>query len=293
MIDFQYLSARSLSEALSLLRETKHSRLLAGGTDLIVQMKDRRANPSACIDVKKIQELNRLEWDGNSLHIGAAVPLAKIIAFNEVKNRFNILYQAMSLIGSVQVRNRGTAGGNICNAAPSADSPPALLCLGARAVIAGNNSQRILPMEKFFRGPGKTVMTADELLVEIEVPTPPPHSAGCYMRHTPREEMDIAVAGVGSFLVLDETGRCTQARIAMGAMAPTPIRAIEAEAGLTGKVLNHDLLEKAAEQASLEARPISDLRASMEYRREIVKVLARRTLTNAWQAASAGGVKSK
>ena len=289
MIDFEYYAPLSLKEALSLLDNRKgEAKVLAGGTDIIVQMKDEYARPTVIIDVKNIPELNRLEWgEDETLHIGAAVPLSKIVVFPPVKERFGILYQACSLIGSVQIRNRGTVGGNICNAAPSADTPPPLLCLGAKAILAQPGETRVVPLESFFHGPGQTALALNELLVRIEIPGPPTHSAGCYLRITPGEEMDIGVVGIASFLVLAKSKNlCQEARIALGAVAPTPIRAPQAEAILAGRILTEAAIEEAAERAAESARPISDLRGSAEYRREMVKVLTRRTLKRTWEAYS-------
>ena len=246
------------------------------------------ARPAVIVDAKKIPELNRLEWnDGKSLYIGAAVPLSKIVAFPPVMERFGILYQACSIIGSMQLRNRGTIGGNICNAAPSADSAPPLLCLGAKAIVARLGGNRIVPLDSFFQGPGQTALATNELLVGIEVPAPPTHSSGCYLRHTPRQDMDIAVVGVASFLVISkQKNQCQEARIALGAVAPTPIRVPQAESILTGRVLTEEAIEEAAERAAEAARPISDMRGSAEYRKEIVKVLTRRTLKRALETSS-------
>jgi carbon-monoxide dehydrogenase medium subunit len=287
MLSFEYYAPHSLEEALSLLDNRKEeAKVLAGGTDLIVQMKDGRVRPTVIIDAKKIPELNRLEWNNaKSLYIGAAVALNKIVAFPPVIERFGILYQACSFIGSMQLRNRGTAGGNICNAAPSADSAPPLLCLGAKAIVGQPGGNRILSLDSFFQGPGQTALAPNELLVGIEVPAPPSHSSGCYLRHTPRQDMDIAVVGVASFLIFDsQKNLCQEARIALGAVAPTPIRVPQAEAMLTGRVLTDEAIEEAAEKATEAARPISDIRGSAKYRKELVKVLTRRTLKRAWDA---------
>lgn len=283
----EYRKPRSLAEALRMLKSRRgESVILAGGTDLIPQMKTGLVFPSAVIDVKNIPELNRLEWARTGgLHIGAAVPLAILVAFPALQGKYGILAQACSVIGSMQIRNRGTVGGNICNAAPSADSAPALLCLGAKAIVASGSGTRKIDLDEFFTGPGKTVIGSRELLVEIEIPTPPTRSAGCYMRHTLRKEMDIAAAGVGSFLTLAPGGeKLKEARIALGAVAPTPMRAYGAEAMLTGRVPTQKTIEEAAEAAAEEARPITDIRASAEYRRELVKVLARRTLKKCCEA---------
>jgi CO/xanthine dehydrogenase FAD-binding subunit len=289
MIGFEYYAPHSLEEALSFLDNRREkAKVLAGGTDLIVQMKNGNARPAILVDAKKIPELNRLELDdGKSLYIGAAVALSKIVAFPPVKERFGVLYQACSIIGSLQLRNRGTIGGNICNAAPSADTAPPLLCLGAKAIVARLGGNRKVPLGSFFHGPGKTALAPNELLVGIEVPAPPPHSSGCYLRHTPRQDMDIAVVCVASFLVLaSQKNLCQEARIALGAVAPTPIRVPQAEAILTGRVLTEEAIEETAEKVTEAARPISDMRGSAGYRKELVRLLTRRTLKRAWETPS-------
>ncbi len=281
---FQYRAPNTLPEVLKIL-ETKDRivKILAGGTDLMLLMKQGLVCPSIVVDVKQVPELNRLEWSAQKgLRLGAAVPLSRLLAFNGLPQEFGILWQACFLIGSIPIKNRGTIGGNICNAAPSADSAPPLLCLGAKVVLASSRGSRTMALNGFFLAPGKTALADDELLVEIVIPTPPAHSAGCYLRHTTREEMDIAVAGVASFLIsATENGRLKTARIALGAVAPTPLRALRAEAVLVGKKMTPVLVERAAEQAAKEAGPISDVRGSAEYRRELVRVLVQRTLRTA------------
>jgi len=281
---FQYRAPSSLPEVLKIL-ETKEGivKVLAGGTDLMLLMKQGLVCPSLVVDVKQVPELNRLEWSAKEgLRLGAAVPLSRLLAFNGLPKEFGILWQACSLIGSIQIKNRGTIGGNICNAAPSADSAPPLLCLGAKVVLASSRAFRTMALDDFFLAPGKNALTDDELLVEIDIPTPLAHSAGCYLRHTTREEMDIAVAGVASFLTsTPEKRRLQSARIALGAVAPTPLRARKAEAVLLGKTITPALITQAAEQAAGEINPISDVRGSAEYRRELVRVLVRRTLRKA------------
>lgn len=281
---FEYTAPDSLPELLKILETDTHgSRMLAGGTDLILQMKQGLVRPSVVVDVKKIPELNQIEWsEEEGLHIGAAVPFGRLLAFTALPKELGVLFQACSLIGSVQIKNRGTIGGNICNAAPSADSVPALLCLEASVVLASGKGARTIPLNDFFLAPGKTALADDELLVEIGIPAPPVPAAGCYLRHTTREEMDIAVAGAASFLALaPQKEHVKIARIALGAVAPTPMRAHRAEAMLIGKTMTKEIIEEAAESAALEASPISDLRGSEEYRRELVQVLVRRTLMGA------------
>ncbi len=278
---FEYRAPVSLDETLNILETGgPGAKILAGGTDLILQMKYGQVSPSLVVDVKKVPELNRLEWsERGGLHIGAAVPLSSLLTFTAILERYNILAQACSVIGSAQIRNRGTIGGNVCNAAPSADSVPSLMCLGARAVLVSSNETRTIDLNDFFVAPGKTAIGDDELLVEIEVPTPAVPSAGCYLRHTTREEMDIAVVGVASYLTLSpQDNKLKEVRVALGAVAPTPIRAHNAEAFLTGKSVTQDVIEEGAEKTAAEASPISDLRGSAEYRQVLVEVLTRRTL---------------
>jgi carbon-monoxide dehydrogenase medium subunit len=280
MAEFTYKRPRSLREALGLLNKNKaQARVFAGGTDLVLQMKERLLMPLVVVDVKNLPDCNRLEWSkGGGLRLGAAVPLSKLLSSEVLPKEFGLLRQACSVIGSAQVKNRATVGGNICNAAPSADSAPALICLGAKAVLKSSGEMRKVSLDKFFIAPGKTVIKEGEILAEIQVPTPPANSAGCYLRHTTRAEMDIAVAGVASFLELTKEGKVKTVRIALSAVAPIPRRAYQAEAVLKGKMLTADIIGTAAETAAGEASPISDIRGSAEYRREMVKVLTRRTL---------------
>jgi len=283
----EYRAPRSLKQALEILDDHgEAAKILAGGTDLIVQMKQGMTYPACIVDVKEIPELNVLDWKPeHGLRIGAAVPISRFLTLPVVWERFNMLALACSGIGSMQLRNRATIGGNICNAAPSADSAPPLLCLGARAVMVSSRGLRTTPMEDFFLGPGETVRNNRELLVEIVIPTPESLSAGWYLKHGTREKMDIAVAGVASFLSLSAQDRKLKAvRIALGAVGPRPMRAPKAEANLTGDLLSRQSIEGAAAQAANEAEPISDLRGSAEYRREIVKVLTRRTLNKACES---------
>jgi carbon-monoxide dehydrogenase medium subunit len=280
----EYKAPDSLTEALKILEErTEDCKVLAGGTDLILQMKQGLVNPSLVMDVKQVPELNTLEWSKDKgLRIGAAVPLSRLLAFPGLPKAYDILFEACCLIGSTQIKNRGSIGGNICNAASSADSAPPLLCLGAKAVLRSNKGKRTIPLDEFFVGPGKTALGIDELLLEIEIPTPVSPSAGCYLRHTTREEMDIAVVGVGCFLTPSAQGdQIESARLALGAVAPTPVRVPGAERLLEGNELTEGRIEQAAETAAETADPISDLRASSEYRRELVRVLTRRVLIKA------------
>ena len=279
---FEYAAPQNLQEAVALLSEANgEARALAGGTDLIAQMKENRRSPSLVVDVKKIPELNILSYT-TGLRIGAAVSCTQIAGFEPVRVHYPALAEACALVGSYQIQNRAALGGNFCNAAPSADAVPPALSYGATLVIVGSNGRRALPAEDFFVGPGQTVLEKGEVLVEIGLPPPPPHSGAAYLRFIPREEMDIAVAGVGSFVQLNpDDHTCEQARISLAAVAPAPVRAKEAEAFLAGRHLDDTTIAHAGELASQAASPISDVRGSAAYRIELIKVLTRRTLGKA------------
>ena len=289
MREFEYAAPQNLQEAINLLSRTDgDARPLAGGTDLITQMKETRKSPKLVVDVKRIPELNVLSWDAQQgLRIGAAVSCTRIATFAPVRERYPALAEACALVGSVQIQNRAALGGNFCNAAPSADAVPPVLSYGGRVLITGPTGRRELPAEDFFVGPGQTILGKGEILIEITIPTPPPHSGAAYLRFIPREEMDIAVAGVGSFVQLStDRMRCEQARITLAAVAPTPVRAREAEEFLAGKTLDAAALTQAGELAARAAKPISDVRGSAAYRIELVKVLTQRTLQKALERVS-------
>jgi len=280
MREFDYKAPRTLREAISLLAKANgQARILAGGTDLIDQLRTRRRTAGLIIDGKTIPDLNRLDYAARrGLRVGAGVSCTSVGNFPAVKERYHAIQESCLLIGSVQIQNRAAVGGNFCNAAPSADTVPSFIVLGAKCVIAGPKGKREVLAEEFFAGPGRTVMAPDELLVEIVVPPPPKNSASHYLRFIPRAEMDIAVAGVASYVQLSPDGRCIAARIALASVAPTPVRAKEAEAVLIGKKITEKEIQEAGEKAVLAANPIDDVRGSIWYRKELVKVLTRRTL---------------
>lgn len=290
MKPFDYVAARTVDEAIEALASSKGpAKPLAGGTDLIVQMMEGRRSLDRVVDVGRLSELRVLETDGDGqLRLGAATPCVDVYSDERVRREFPMLVDSASIIGSVQVQSRASIGGNLCNASPSADSIPTLICLNAQAVIAGPNGRRSVPVGEFCTGPGSTVLAPDELLIEIVIPAPGPGEGGKYLRYIPRNEMDIAVVGVGSWVRWDaESGRILEARITLGAVAPTPVRAPDAEAALIGQTPSRELVDEAAVLAVQAARPISDIRGSADYRRHLVSVLVRRTLVAALERAGA------
>jgi carbon-monoxide dehydrogenase medium subunit len=278
----------SVEECLRTLAERgPDARVVAGGTDLLVQLKNGMLRTGCVVDLSGVSQLRQLaRANGSGLRIGAAVTARTLERDPGVKAAYPAIAESGALVGSVQVRNLATLGGNLCNAAPSADMAPPLLALDAEAVIAGPKGTRRVPFASFFLGVRRTVLQPGELLVEIAVPDPGPHSGGHYRRHTPRRELDIAVVGVASQLTLSK-GVCAKARIALAAVAPTPVRATAAERLLEGHPVTPELIERAAGAAVEAAHPISDQRGSADFRRHLVQVLTRRTLTTALARASA------
>jgi carbon-monoxide dehydrogenase medium subunit len=280
---FDYLAPQTLAETLSLLSQYKgKARLLAGGTDLIPQLKGRlRKAPQYIIDLKAIPGLDYIKYDkAKGLAIGALATIKAIIDSPVVNERFNMLAQAAESMASPQVRNRGTIAGNICNAVPSADSAPALLVLEARLKLVSSKGERTVSIDDFFTGPNRTALADDEILVEIQLPTPPPNSKGVFLKLGPRQAMDLAIVGV-AVLVVPDNGECKDIRIALEAVAPTPLRARKAEAVLREQVFEDELIAKAGQTAAAEAKPINDHRASAQYRREMVEVLVKRAIEQA------------
>ena len=288
MHELHYEAPTSLDQALSLLATAvDDGRLLAGGTDLIIQMRAGVRQPGQVIDAKKIPELQTLSYDAQSgLRLGAALACCEIIDNPTVRQHYPGLVEAAGLIGSDQILARASVGGNVCNGSPAADTTPALIALGATCHIAGPKGTREVAVEDFVTAPGQTVLAADELLVEFRIPAPPAKAADCYQRFIPRNEMDIAVVGVGSCVALDgET--CSAARIGLGAVAARPLLAEEAGAALVGTPLDAAAIDAAAKLAQAAASPISDMRGTAEFRTHLVGVLTRRTLEEAAARARA------
>lgn len=277
---FDYLQPASLEETLSLLSANKgEAKVAAGGTDLIVQLRRREIpTPKLVIDINKLSQLKNLTAGQSGLQIGALTPITAIAESADVQKKYPAIAQAAINIASTQIRNRATFAGNICNAVPSADSAPALLVLDADVKLKSSGSERSIPIKDFFTGPRKTAAAPDELVTEILVPEPPANSKSVYLKHSQRHSMDLALVGVAALAVKDGDV-CKEIRIALGAVAPTPMRAAKTESLLTGKKVSGELIEEAALQAANECSPIDDHRSSAEYRRDIVQVLVRRALT--------------
>lgn len=287
---FEYFAPQSLEKALSLLKERGNGvKLLAGGTDLLVQMKEAGLHPTAVVSLHALSELRGIEVEADGgLRIGAGTDMATIETHRAVRERYTALSDGASIVGSVQTRNMATIGGNVCNAAPSADAIPPLVVLDAVARIAGPGGTRELPVAEMFAGPGKTTLAPNEIVLSFRLPAPPARTGSVYERHTPRKIMDIAVVGVGIGLTLGEGGSISDARICLGAVAPTVIRAPEAEQALTGQSPGEELFARVAELAQAAARPISDVRGSADFRRYLVGAMTKRCLGIALERAEAG-----
>jgi CO/xanthine dehydrogenase FAD-binding subunit len=277
--EFVYERPGSVEEAVAAIA-AGDARALAGGTDLVPQLREGRRQTGRIVDLKFVPEMMAIAVlpDGG-VSIGAATTAAVVARHPVIAARYPAVAQSAQLIGGVQVQNRASLGGNICNAAPSADGVPALICHAARALIAGPKGRREMPVESLFAAPGRSNLAADELLVAIVLPPAEERTAAAYLRFTPRREMDIAVAGAGAWLRLED-GAIAQARIALASVAPTPIRAATAERTLVGERPSRALFEAAGRLAAQDARPISDTRGSADYRKTLVAVLTARALAD-------------
>ena len=283
-----YIAPKTLKEALdAMASKGEQARALAGGTDLLVQLRGGRRTSELVVDVKDIPELNEISYDPQKgLTLGAAAPCYRIYEDQAVASAYPGLIDAASLIGSIQIQGRASIGGNLCNAAPSADAIPPLIALGGVATIAGANGTREVAVEDFCTGPGQSVLQPGEILVSIHLPAPQAHSGANYLRFIPRNEMDIAVAGVGTSVVLDASGQnFVSARISLASVAPTPVFAQAAGESLAGKPVSDDAIEEAAQKAMADAKPITDMRGTIKQRVHLVGVLTRRTLDNSIKRA--------
>ena len=288
---YAYARPTSLDEAVSLLathaKEGRRTQLLAGGTDVLVQMRSVDREPRTLVDVKHIADTNRLDIGSDPVFIGAAIPSAILNENDELKALFPGLIEAADLIGSTQIQGRATIGGNLCNSSPAGDTIPAIIAAGGVCVIAGSGGTRRVACEDFLTGVGTNVLEADELLVGLEFPRPKGRTADGYLRFIPRTEMDIAVAGAGVALTLDDAGTCTAARVAIGAVAPTALLVPAAAAALIGTGVDDAALAAAGAACTAAASPITDKRGTVEYRNKVVAVLCRRAGANARDRALA------
>ena len=288
MTNIRYLAPRTLDEAIGAFAAAgSTARIMAGGTDLLVQMRSGAVRPGLIIDIKKIAEMTGIEEaaDGG-FRVGAAVPGAVLAEHARFGKAWPGVLEAINLIGSTQVQGRASAGGNLCNGSPAADSVPAMIAAGAIAMVLGPNGPRQLPVEQVPAGPGRTCLAPGEILVSFTFPPRPPGSGDAYLRMIPRTEMDIAVVGCGTNLTLDD-GRCTAMRVSLGAVAPTVLLVEAAAKALIGTRLESAALDAAAEACRAACRPIDDKRGTVAYRTRVAGVLLKRTVAIA--ARRAGG----
>ena len=291
MEDFDFAVPKSIDEAVSILNEHgDRARMIAGGTDILVMMRAGRRLADVVVDVKEIPELNQMTVSADGgLTLGAAVPCYRIYEDQAVASAYPGLIDSASLIGGIQIQGRASIGGNLCNAAPSGDSIPAVIALSGVCHIAGPNGNRRLPAEDFCTAPGQNALQQGEMLVAIEFPAPAGNSGANYLRFIPRNEMDIAVAGVGSSVVLDASGQnFVSGRVSLASVAPTPVFSRAAGDSLAGKPVSDEAIREASELAMADARPINDMRGTIRQRIHLIGVLTRRTLNNAVERARGG-----
>jgi CO/xanthine dehydrogenase FAD-binding subunit len=281
--EFDYFEPASVAEAIALLAQYGgQAKVLAGGTDLLVQMKMERVNPRYIISIKKIPGLNEIV-ENDYLEIGALTTIRQLATSPLVQQRYTALAEACLSFSTVQVQLMGTIGGNLCNGSPAADTAPALLVFEAEATLSGSAGERTVLLNQFFRGPGRTVLAADELLTGLRLPVPSAHTGSAFLK-IGRVTADIAKASAAVSLTRDgqKVGLCN---IALGSVAPTPIRAREAEDAIEGRTYSEELVEEMSRLAAEEASPITDVRSTAQYRREICRVMVRDGLKLAWQRA--------
>lgn len=273
-----YFHPKTVAEAVSLLTNYgREAKVLAGGTDLLNLIRNRVLMPRYIIDIKRIAELNYIDYNKkNGLRIGALATISALGVSKIVKDEYPILHEAVCQMGSTQVRNMATVGGNLCRASPSADMVPPLLALNAVVKIAGRKKTKVVPLDEFFIGPGETILKYYEILTEIQVPRLPVGSGSAFLKKT-RVAVDLAKVNIASVLIV-KNGVCEEARIALGGIAPTPIRAHRTEDVLKGKRPVAKIIEEAAEIAADETKPITDIRSPADYRKELTKVLVRRAI---------------
>ena len=284
---FAYLEAHTVPEAISLAGQHEGTRIVAGATDVLVRWRQGVWQPQYVLSIKRIPGLDGVSYSPETgLNLGTLVAVRTLERHPLIRQHYPALTQAATTFAGVQIRHLATIGGNVCNASPSGDTLPALLAYGAECRLVGPAGERLVPLESFWLGPGRTVLQPAELLVELRLPPPLPHTGALYIKHSPRSAMDIAAVGVAAVVSLDgQEGVCREVRIALGAVAPTVVRARSAEALLRGQRPDTERIQQAARAAMEEARPIDDIRGTAHHRRAIVEALTRRTLHYAVQMA--------
>ncbi len=280
---FKFLAPTSLAEACALLRQHQGKiRIKAGGTDMIVRLSHRAVRPDYLMTLKKIPGLDEISWDPEQgLTIGALARLREVEVSPVIREHAPMLARAAHATATVQIRNMGTVMGNLCNASPSADNIPTLVAMNGRIVAYSERGEREIPLDDFFLGPGRTALESDEIAIAIRVPVPAPKTGVSYQKISQRSKVDIAAVNIGALVTLDEAGNCATVRVSMGAVGPTPLRATQAEEYLRGRPASEENLAEAGRLAAADAAPISDVRASREYRKLMVEILSKRALEEA------------
>ena len=284
---FDYYAPETIEEACRLASELgEGEKFMAGGTDLLVKVKRKILNPKAVIDIKKIKELDKISFDEKKgLTIGSTVTLDVVGNHSLIKEKYPAIADAAHATANVQIRNMASVSGNLCNAAPSAENAPVLMAMGAHVTLVSSGGTRSVPLDEFFTGPGQTVIKNGEILTTIKVPIPPEGSGASYQHISARSKVDISAVGVGAMLIMKDD-ICESARIFLGAVAPTPIMAVNAQKVLTGNKLTEELLQTAGLEASKECKPITDMRATAEYRTLMVAVLTGRAIDESLRRAA-------
>ena len=290
MSNLQFEAPETVEDAVRLLADADgEAKALAGGTDLLVQLRTDFVRPGLIVDLKRIPALMDVTANGDEIRVGAAVSGATLGKNEAVTAAWPGVVEALELIGSTQIQGRASLGGNLCNGSPAADSVPALIAAGAVCEIAGPDGTRSMPVEDVITGPGRLALGPGEIVVSFVMPNPPPRSGDAYLRFIPRTEMDIAVVGAGVALTLDEAGVCTHARLGLGAVAPTPLLVEDGARALIGTTVDDDALANLAAAASAACNPIDDKRGTIEYRVKVAGVLARRAALIALERARSNG----
>ena len=290
MSSLRFEAPETVEDAVRLLADADGEAMpLAGGTDLLVQLRTDFVRPGLIVDLKRIPALMDVTVNGDDIRVGAAVSGATLGKDETVKAAWPGVVEALELIGSTQIQGRASLGGNLCNGSPAADSVPALIAAGAVCEVAGPNGARSVPVEDVITGPGQLCLGPGEIVVSFVMPKPPPRSGDAYLRFIPRTEMDIAVVGAGVALTLDEAGVCTHARLGLGAVAPTPLLVEDGAKALIGTKVDDDALANLAAAANAACNPIDDKRGTIEYRVKVAGVLARRAALIALERARSNG----